>query len=482
MDRGVLAQQASIYLARRNDGKATYLDTLPQMEVLTEKRAQPEWRPLITSKKKYVPGGEVWTTEEDFGGLSVKPNEPRFKLDVWVEGEEQTREAVFELPEPPGEPVAVALHVQVEPAGGRARVALEPRETGSLGHRKIVLDWARAASSKKNRSKAEVDYPRRCPAPQPRGAWPGAWREISFAIEAYRRSGRIGDVRSALNMSQPGGGNAADAGRGFLMLRSLDSNGKLFAADQQHQTEIDAFIAGLLADVDWDLDRGRFPDGPLLATLGYACARGPIVNRLCEKVIRRADQRLRTEDRGLKADESYFLAGCAREPEHVAEFAKLLAGVMERKWTGFQEVMKSFGFLISWEDQAADAVPIDVAERLMFQLRQLLAGLVAPDRVVGDGPGNVGDQFSQFYKYTLVLIAFLLRKRISSTAFFPPDSDGAAKLKGILEIAQIRTDEDLARPGQYLNPGGGMVNVPQLVMKVIEYVDEQGTGTIETEF
>jgi hypothetical protein len=81
-----------------------------------------------------------------------------------------------------------------------------------------------------------------------------------------------------------------------------------------------------------------------------------------------------------------------------------------------------------------------------------------------------------------VLIAFLLRKRISSTAFFPPDSNGAAKLKGVLEIAQVRTDRELARPGQYLDPGGGMVNVPQLVMKVIEYVDEQGTGTIETEF
>ncbi len=471
LPRGALARAAATFLARRNAERATYLDTLPRIQVLVEERARPKWKNLVKTKKKYVDGGKEETFEEDFGGLFVKANEQRFKLDVWIEGEDETRGAVFDLLEPPSDRVAAALHATVRPAGGRAKVELRPRAKGALGRREILLEWQRATPSGLNRESAKAAYPLRCPVPQPRVAWQGAWRGIAAAIARYRQYGKIGTVRTALNKDQQGGAGAAAAAQGILMQRPLDSEGRLHQADQHHQPQLKAFVEELVASVERDLRRGWLPNGAMLATLGYACARGSVIDEVCDEVLHAADA-------GLRADEAYFLAGCARQPQHIARFARVIAGVMERQWDGFQEQMKSFGYLLAWEDAAADAIPSDVASSMIWQGRQLIAALVAPELVEGPRPDVVHRQVKQLHKYVLVLIAFLLRRRIVDTAFLPPDSDEAAGLKRILEIARRRTDPMRVPREQYLDPGGGMVNFPKLVEQVIRYVDEQGTGTI----
>lgn len=477
---GVLCRSAASYVSRLAKDMPTYLDTLPRMEVLLEEKALPIWKPLLKKDQKYVSGGQRWRREPDLSGLGVPAHSPELNLSVWVEPEESVRKVSFPIADPPERKVAVKLRAEMEPAGGHARVQLLPEEEGALGRRALILDWNRAQDTGLSREDVIEGYPLKCPATHPRSAWDGGWVTIERVIRRLRTAGggsireginsapyMLKELRTALNASQPnanvGGLNVGAAGIGIR--RAVDSDGRLHERHATHQGNLDELI-GLVAESQaLALRRDEQLNGDAVAALGYACAKGEPVQEIVQDVLRRCQH-------GISREEAMLLAGCIDNAESASHFLSTLLHQMSSSWTGFNEVLKCAGFLVQWREWAVSAFPSDAAVNLTFQAQQMIAAAADIRLVIGPRPTGLRRGFLFFEKNSLVLIAYLLRKRIGDDAYLAPDSSEAEDLKSVLVVAEHKV-----KSGE-LGTSGGSVRTDVLLRRVIEYIDRRGTGTV----
>jgi hypothetical protein len=470
LPRGALARAAATFLARRNAERATYLDTLPQMEVLLEERARPIWKSLLKDDEQYVDGGRLWRRDPDLGGLSVKANDQRFTIELWVEGEDTTRDAEFELPEPPPEPVAVALRAEIEPAGGRARVELIPDQPGALGRRRIQLDWDRARPREWTREERLANYPLKCPRIQPKRAFEGAWARIEDAIHSSRRFALWKYLRTALNHAHQGRQSEGSRGNeeGISMWRPVGVDGRLHAKHHRHQAELEEVIASIAANERQKIERGEHPDLDALVCLGYACAAGNDVDALIAYVLRRPH---------LRSDHAYFLAGTLRDADQIADFLFRIRDRLEGDTTGLNEILKSAGYLLQWREEALDALASEHALAIVRRCQGLIARVVEPWQ---HGSLKNSRKLMHLERNALVMIAFMLRRRIRDDGFLPPRGEDAASIKKLLQLARFKLS-DKCQPEERISAIGGMVDMRTLLQQVIKYIDEEGTGTLVTE-
>lgn len=481
LESGVLARGANVYAQRRASGLSTYLDTLPKIEVLLEERARPVWTSLLLEDDKYVDGGRLWRRDPDLGGLKIPAFKEELALNVLVEPDKYVRRVKFTLPDPPRVDVPVALAVEMEPAGGHARVRLVPVEGYSLGRRDIVLDWERAEralgkdNSEQERKGAEDDYPRKCPQVQPRGSWEGAWNVVNVKLkrllaEVLSRIElgsdaielQLGEIRTILTAKPP---NSDTGESGVRVLRVVNSDGKFHPKHQRVQESMDLFLRRLAMKQASELDKKGEQSNVLNSVLGYACAQGEAVDRLVQHV-------LEMDPGAIKGEHATLLAGCSQTSAQMTAFAELLLSRMETAWSGFNEVLKEVGNLFQWRDNAVDGIPADTCLRMIIQATNLISAGVGMEDFEGYPGALGGPRFKYIERNALVLIAFLLRKRITQDAFLAPDSENGIQTRKVLQFALRMIEEGK------INPMGGMVDSKLLLSFVVDYINREGTGTI----
>jgi len=475
LECGALARAAATYAFRKERGLATYLDTLPRMEVLLEHRARPKWCSLLKEDQQYVEGGKTWSRDPDLGGLSIRRGQQEFNIPIWVEGEEKVRTARFELPDPPREQVSSALRPKIEPAGGRASVELIPDKAGALGPRRILLHWDRARVGVLNKEEELVNYPLKCPVVQPCVAALGAWADLEAELQALRRHGRrsLAALRNLLRA--PPAAQLTRKGSVPLvgLVRALDSNGRLHDRDAEHQGEIDEFWRGLAQEQLRLIAAGKGTSPDALRCLGYACSSSEEVDDLVFAVLSNTSGK-------IPGEVACLVAGCSRQNGHYMQYLRLLTQQMANDWDGFNVPLKCAGHLLMWREYAVDTLGSDDAIKLVFQARQVLASTVAPELVEGPPPRGVKPGIRFIQRGALVLIAFLLRKRVTDASFLAPESAQAKALLRVLERAKFRVDPQCPKREQ-VEVIGGAVNVPRLIQQVIDYVNEKGIGAISVE-
>lgn len=494
---GVLARSAATYVARLASQQPTYLDSLPKIMVLLEEGAEPKWKSLLEKdddsktgsrlegNQRYVEGGQRWRRKPDLGGLGVRANAKELKLSVWVEPDAHVREVAFHFADPPTEKVAVTLRAEMEPAGGHARIELIPEVEGALGRREIVLDWSRARRTGQEMSEVEKNYPRKCPGLHRREAWFGAWAGIESVIRRIQAGGEtarrgpitpasplLAQLRQAINARRVG---PAPPGQligvaGIRIERALDSDGRLHARHGSHQQRFDELIAGIAEGQLQVLERGGHINKDAMAILGYACADGEKVPAVAE-LIRRV---LATLEGHLAPESAIFLGGCIRDAESSTLYMDALFGAMREDWDGFNHALQWAGCLAQWRGQSLRRVSVDTAMKLTFQCQQMIAAAACRQFVRGPAPPPKNGNFDLAFleRHSLVLIAYLLRKRIDDDSYLDPDSKEGRALRKVLVAAYWRL-----KRGE-LTAIGGSVQTDVLLKRTIRYIKRRGAGTV----
>jgi hypothetical protein len=448
-DGSGLASAAAVYVARRAAGNPTYLDTLPRMETMVIERGLPKWKALIPDLDQYVPGGRPWEDKVEIAGLGVPPNSKSLDLHVWSETEDLVKEVSADFATPPTQKVGVHFGLKVEPARGNAEVEVVPEKEGALGRRRVELNWRSARTSLKNREELLAEAAVPCPSIQPRGAWRGLWWN---APRNWQTS--IKSLRKCLVQTPQALDGAAVQG-GLVSYGVTGSDGKLHELHQADQPELNRVLVAFL---DRELERQIVPYGEpyderkdIYVCLGRSSIRAPRIWDLAQRIL---------EVNGrLSKEESEFLGGCLRDPAQIARFAtRVMQGLRsEGGVAGNNYPLKGLWYALQYREDATEQMDSDAAEEVIKACVQRLKGAIKDRR------------FKFLERHALVVVAFIMRRRIYDDAFFESDSPLARDAKDTIGqmLAAIRSGQ--------IYPMGGTVDPRVLLQRVIDFIDRVGS-------
>ena len=139
-NKDIVSEGAYIYGKRLANGEPTYLDILPQLYTLAEKRGIRDWVRLLEEKKLEVEGGKQHQNElkKIFSlrrGTKI--------LDAYLRKGNSTiyKKMQFNFPYAPFRDMPLDVHIRVASAGGLAQVELIPEDREFLGGERIFLDY-----------------------------------------------------------------------------------------------------------------------------------------------------------------------------------------------------------------------------------------------------------------------------------------------------------------------------------------------------
>jgi len=144
MEEDAISGGAADYVRRRQQDKPTYLDTLPELEIMSavEGTARHEFFPLI--KGGEVEGGGVKRTSEPLDKFKLEKDTTEFTAILRI-NEEECKKLVTQLDiETPTENIPLLIKAEQRPANGNAVVSIEGDENHQdvFGRqRQIRLDW-----------------------------------------------------------------------------------------------------------------------------------------------------------------------------------------------------------------------------------------------------------------------------------------------------------------------------------------------------
>lgn len=139
-NKDIVSEGAYIYGKRLANGEPTYLDILPQLYTLAERRGIRDWVRLLEEKKLEVEGGKQHQNElkKIFSlrrGTKI--------LDAYLRKGNSTiyKKTQFNFPYAPFRDMPLDVHIRVASAGGLAQVELIPEDREFLGGERIFLDY-----------------------------------------------------------------------------------------------------------------------------------------------------------------------------------------------------------------------------------------------------------------------------------------------------------------------------------------------------
>lgn len=141
-EEDIISEGAAIYGLRLSKGEPTYLDTLPQLFILADKRGEPDWVwvALLKSDNLEIEGGKEHRNciEKEFSLKRASKD-----LEVWLKKNEEKvfKKSIFRFPYAPEKTVLLDIDVRMSPASGLAQVELIPEDKQFLAGDRVFIDY-----------------------------------------------------------------------------------------------------------------------------------------------------------------------------------------------------------------------------------------------------------------------------------------------------------------------------------------------------
>lgn len=181
----LLAQGAESFAARRRQGLAAYLDSLPGVDMICMRDGEPLWVNLLDIGQRWAVGGRKTEFEPKGARFLIRKGQPELRITVHREGAATCRSVAAALGSRPDVDVPVRMKVAIDPGQGNPRVELLPDDARCLRGRALVLDWDTAKDTGKDRDTELRETLRGYPPPLVRGADQSRWSEAVFYKDGY---------------------------------------------------------------------------------------------------------------------------------------------------------------------------------------------------------------------------------------------------------------------------------------------------------
>lgn len=457
-----LARGAARFRSAQLQGETCYLDTLPELDLFIEQQGELIWHPLLQGDSKYVAGGTPWKSENPID-VSVRRGEERVRLVVWHEEYDGVREIVAELKQPAEQRLPGKLYVSATPAQGNAVLRIDLEGEYEQSQQGIIANWKRmqqirdGAGNPVDKQRFLEIQPRAYPELMPRQGSDPHWQIVQSKIRLIAKGSevRLGHIAAA----QP---YALDTIKELLLrkdpaLPGQDSTavGSDHAVNDRHDLLV-AFTAACLEY--WD----QHKDGPLR-------------NKKLETVVRILGYISAADDRlekwlveclsSLPMSRQVIVHACGhclRTPPalntfFLAVFELLPGSSLTTNADSLKAVSQALRYRVDATQQLSDTHASRIIE-------------VCLDIFQNDMENAGGSTFN--FRWTALIVGFLLRRRIYNSDFLPPDGQLATRAKELFEEAIRRY-----KRGR-LSPIGGSVDTPGAIQQLIDYIDKKGVGPL----
>ena len=454
---GLLARGSAIFTKDRQDGRTSYLDTLPELELFVDRSHQYEWLSLLGDGNQAVQGGQQWERPEPIGGLAVRRGATSVKLVVAHDEYEGVRELQAVLDHPAEQRLAARLHVSATPAQGNAKLRLITAAQGGIPSRSILANWNRmkpvldANGAPVDKDSFLKTQPRAFPELLPRRSsrrnWLAAKRSLKLLLEESPQ--RVMHDRWLL-----------DEIKNRLMRKDqkqMPHDATAIGSDFRCPVQSDQQLLGLSAAALLQVWRQHREDAHsnvsiVIRALGYMSVDdSEFESWLCQSRHRRyADGQAIQHTSGL----------VLRSPKLIAAFIKGVFPAGGSRYSPGSNELKAVSQILRYRADATEDIDSSRAEDIISQCL----------RVFESGMERGGSGYP--FRWSSLIIVYMLRRRMFDSAFLNPVLETAVRAKSLFAeaIERHRTKR--------LRPIGGSVDVPAALQQMIDYIDRKGSGDI----
>jgi hypothetical protein len=460
----LLAKGASIFARNQVEGRLSYLDTLPKLELFVDRGSEYEWISLLGEADKFVAGGKEWQLQEPIRGLSIRQGASSIKLAV-VHEDEFVRELRVPFDRPMEVGVAVPLYVTATPAQGNARLRFETEATASRSRMVIHADWKRmnAAIDKDGHQVDKLAYatsqPRSFPNVKPRPADKQRWYEFERQARLFLANPRATQpslfVPSALK-------KLLESAKFANGCSALGSNGKApYENQQQLVYQLANYLFSQLAAIDSPFQHQK---DDVLRVLAYMSADGDGI----EALIR---QRLNSSP-NVKELNCLLAGNCIRTPKLASFFiTRLLEYIpksIQKRLLSYQ--MQAIARLISQREDALNLLSEDQAYQLLTDCLKVFKHELERNNL------------HWLFEHSGLVVVYTLRYRTVNTNFLSPETELALQAKQLFSLAVEKLTERLPQPRQSTMQcvNSNPTRIERLIgaiEQLIDYIDKKGEGT-----
>jgi len=455
----LLARGSAIFALDRVEGRNSYLDTLPDLELFVDRNHQYDWLSLLGDTDQFVSGGEEWNLPRPIEGLALRRGATSIKLVVAHDEYDGVRELQVTLDRPAEQRLSATLHVSATPAQGNAKLRLLTQQQGEIPSRSIQANWDRMKPVLDHEGQS-VDketflkmQPRAFPELFPRRWSHGKWRAAMPTVQKMIQ--RVSNELPEAIMKDD-----------WAITHLKD---RLLAKDQS-QSPYDATAIG--SDFKAPYDQNVLEAlGELLLKLWRSTNH---LNSPALSTLVRAMGYLSIEDSdfdlwlAINLQNSFrdrqsvlHTSGLAmRNPESIAalfDFVFFPNGGLASP--GANE-LKAISQVLRYRTNATQGISSVKCEQVI----QSCIGIF--ERGMERGGGGYP------FRWASLIIVYMLRRRMFDLDFLDPEQELATQAKELFRTAIERHKQ------RRLRPMGGSVDLPSALQQMINYIDRKGSGDI----
>lgn len=447
-ETGVLASGACRFGELSGENLPTYLDTLPQLEMLISEGGEPKWIELLDPADRWVDGGRAWQRGERVQNLSIAPGSTELKLAVAHEEFDSIREVLTPLPSSSPSLEKIALSVEIVPAQGNAKLELHPERPEFFGKARVYVNWRQMTEVLTEEGNLETKqsyiqglpliFPELLPRFQSLSKWQVARPALLNVLEMIQRNSPRLHVVKALKHARN-------------LLREKDQT--------MYPRDATAFDSNGKCPGDFSLQEFMSVAWPY-----YLKNRPPdFVRAIAYTHIDHLEfhEHIRDEIRSRYMQEDFVIAAgkCLRSPDHIAVFFyKCLSGTNVIHMNATR--LKAASELLRFRPNATQQMTSELCQDLV----KLACDIFESERRRGSG--------KELFRLVCLVIVYTLRRRAFDDGFLDPASSLAIRIKN--EFRKARIDAGEGR----LRLMGGSVDLSQQLQLIIDYIDRQGKGQL----
>jgi len=464
------AAGAALFAARADQGWPTYLDTLPQLKLLTIQRGEPEWLDILQDHDtnedapRYVPGDREWQRDPDLLGVSLAKDSNDARFDLVMEGHATVREAVARLPVAPKQRERVRLNVRMRPASGFARVRVVPEDPAFKLERPVLLDFHAMTDTRKSPEEIRRSLPRGFPDVSRRAASPDRWREAVPCLSEFLRTIQrkpaapalvemLRDLRNVLGKKD----NSRKDALGATAMSSEGEPPALIGTARQLVDDVSGHLVGYLSH--------RSEDVRQFATvaLGYASSSHPTLIKSLRGDVAQS---------GATLQETTIIAigNCFREPAHIAEAVSRFTKDLNAG-TAKEDRLRAIAQMCRYRSDALASAPSRQCEELMKALHQTIESKYS-EAIHEWRQTKRSQRLAIIFRESCRSVLFVLRRRRYDESFLDPTRGLAKGLKET--FAKVVTGIEQGKM-EFMT---GQVNQADTFNQISLYIDWKGSGVV----